>query len=102
MNKLPATRSRAAALNAELVVGPRTGLLSIWPGLRLLPLDDLSGERLSLLLDGRVPVGPGGEHVGLGRDEVLILDRTAPPSSRSRPDEAHTGREQPDEPGGEP
>lgn len=25
-----------------------------------------------------------------------------PPSSRSRPDEAHAGREQPDEPGGEP
>src|SRR3954470_18657982 len=27
---------------------------------------------------------------------------SAPPSSRSRPDEAHAGREQPDEPGGEP
>ena len=27
---------------------------------------------------------------------------SAPPSSRSRPDEAHAGREQPDEPGDEP
>jgi hypothetical protein len=27
---------------------------------------------------------------------------SAPPSSRSRPDEAHAGREQPDEPGEEP